>query len=123
MLIGERLRKLREEKKLSQGDIERRSGVQRSYISSVEHGRITPSIQTLEKLASALEVPMYYLVYDGGKPSAPVLVKWESPDDTAWGSSGKDAKYLNNLRRLLAKLDDKDRSLIMHTLRKMADRR
>ncbi len=51
MLIGARLRNLGEEKKLSQGDIENRSGLQRSYISRVEHGHVSPAIETLEKLA------------------------------------------------------------------------
>jgi transcriptional regulator with XRE-family HTH domain len=50
------LRKLREGKKLSQGDIESRSGVLRAYISRVENGHTIPTIQTLEKIASALEV-------------------------------------------------------------------
>ena len=58
MLIGERLRKLREGKELSQGDIENRSGVLRAYISRVEHGHTIPTILTLEKIASALEVPL-----------------------------------------------------------------
>jgi transcriptional regulator with XRE-family HTH domain len=65
MLIGKRLRKLREEKNLSQGDVEDRSGVLRAYISCMEHGHVTPTIQTLEKIAGALEVPLYHLFYEG----------------------------------------------------------
>ena len=61
MLIGERLRALRETKKLSQGDIEKRSGLKRAYISRVEHGHTVPSVETLEKLAQALEIPLYQL--------------------------------------------------------------
>ncbi len=59
MIIGDRLRALREEKKFSQGDIEKRTGLLRCYISRVENGHTVPAIETLEKLARALEVPLY----------------------------------------------------------------
>jgi transcriptional regulator with XRE-family HTH domain len=68
MVIGDRLRELREQKKFSQGDIEHRTGLLRCYISRVENGHTVPAIETLEKLARALEVPMYQLFYDGAKP-------------------------------------------------------
>ena len=58
MIIGDRLRALREEKKLSQGDIEKKTGLPRCYISRVENGHIVPAIETLEKFARSLEVPM-----------------------------------------------------------------
>lgn len=121
MLIGKRVRKLREEKKLSQGDIEHRTGLLRAYISRVEHGHTAPTIQTLEKIAAALEVPLYRFFYDGRKPNVPNLLK-RNPDETEWGSSGEDAKFLRTIRRLLAKIDQKDRMLIFHMARKMADR-
>ena len=59
MLIGQRLRELRESKNLSQGEIEKRTGLLRYYTSRVENGHTVPSIETLEKYARALEVPMY----------------------------------------------------------------
>jgi len=65
MVIGDRLRELREQKNLSQGDIEKRTGLLRCYISRVENGHTVPAIETLEKLARALEIPMYQLFYDG----------------------------------------------------------
>lgn len=68
MVIAERLRALREEKKLSQGDIEKRTGLLRCYISRVENGHTVPAIETLEKLARAMEVPLYQLFYDGEEP-------------------------------------------------------
>src|SRR5258708_9353986 len=68
MIIGDRLRALREEKKLSQGDIEKRTGLLRCYISRVENGHTVPAIETLEKLARALECPLYQLFYDGEEP-------------------------------------------------------
>jgi transcriptional regulator with XRE-family HTH domain len=68
MVISDRLRELRESKNLSQGDIEKRTGLFRCYISRVENGHTVPSIETLEKLARALEVPLYQLFYDGENP-------------------------------------------------------
>jgi len=68
MLVGDRLRAIREAKKLFQGDIEERSGLKRSYVSRVENGHTIPSVETLEKLARALEVPLYQLFYEGEKP-------------------------------------------------------
>src|SRR5579859_6723807 len=65
MVIGDRLRELREVEMLSQGDIEKRTGLLRCYISRVENNHTVPSVDTLEKLARALEVPMYRLFHDG----------------------------------------------------------
>ena len=121
MIIGDRLRLLREEKQLSQGDIEKRTGLLRCYISRVENGHTVPAIETIEKLARALEVPMYQVFYEGDKPpELPNLPKRKSSDDIAWGSSGKDARYLNKLRRLLAKAEEGNRKLILYMAQKMA---
>jgi transcriptional regulator with XRE-family HTH domain len=121
MVIGDRLRELREQKKLSQGDIEKRTGLLRCYISRVENGHTVPAIETLEKLARAFEVPMYQLFYDGVQPpKLPNLLTRKSSDEIAWGSSGKDARYLNKLRRLLGKTDEDGRKLLLYTLQKMA---
>ena len=90
MIIGERIRLLRETKKLSQGDIEKRTGLLRCYISRVENGHTVPAIETLEKLARAMEVPLYQLFYDGEEPpELPNLPKRKSADDIAWGAPGK----------------------------------
>lgn len=121
MIIGDRLRDMREEKKLSQGDIEKRTGLLRCYISRVENGHTVPAIETLEKLARALEVPLYQLFYDGEEPpKLPNLPKRKSSEDIAWGSSGKDGRFLNKLRRLLAKTEEADRKLLLDTAQKMA---
>lgn len=88
MVIGDRLRAVREQKSLSQGDIEKRTGLLRCYISGVENGEIVPAIETLEKLAQALEVPLYQLFYDGEEtPQFPKLPKRLTADDIAWGGS------------------------------------
>jgi transcriptional regulator with XRE-family HTH domain len=121
MIVGDRLRALREEKKLSQGDIEKRTGLLRCYVSRVENGHTVPAVETLEKFARALEVPLYQLLYDGdAPPQVPNLLKRKS--DEGWGSSGRDARYLNKLRNLLGKSDDNDRKLLMHMAQKMARR-
>jgi len=122
MIIGDRLRALREEKNLSQGDIEKRTGLLRCYISRVENGHTVPAIETLEKMARALEIPMYQLFYDSDEPPKLPNLPKKSLDDIAWGSSGKDARFLNKLRRLLGKADANDRKLVMHMAQKMARR-
>jgi transcriptional regulator with XRE-family HTH domain len=123
MIIGDRIRLLRETKKLSQGDIEKRTGLLRCYISRVENGHTVPAIETLEKLARAMEVPLYQLFYDGEEPpELPNLPKRKSADDIAWGNSGKDARMLGRFRRLLSRIDDGDRRLLMYMAQKMAHR-
>jgi transcriptional regulator with XRE-family HTH domain len=121
MLIADRLRALREGKQLSQGDIEKRTGLLRCYISRVENGHTVPAIETLEKMARALEVPMYQLFYDGEEPpKLPNLPKRGSADDIAWGSTGKNARFLSKLRRLLGRMDEENRKLILFMAQKMA---
>jgi transcriptional regulator with XRE-family HTH domain len=108
MLIGDRLRALREEKNLSQGDIEKGTGLLCCYISRVENGHTVPAIGTLEKMARALEVPLYQLFYDGdAPPKLPNLLKRKTADDIVWGSSGKEAGLLSRLQGLLAAFSHK----------------
>jgi len=114
---------MREAKQLSQGDIEKRTGLLRCYISRVENGHTVPTVETLEKLARALECPLYQLFYDGEEPpQLPNLLKRKSSDDIAWGGRGKDARYLNRFRRLMGKTTDADRKLILTVAQKMAAR-
>src|ERR1700687_1998468 len=102
MEIGNRLRSVREEKNLSQGDIEQRTGLLRCYISRVENGHTVPAIETLEKIARALEMALYQLMYDGQEP--PARGNGQSSDE--WGSAGKDARFLNKLSRFLAEMSE-----------------
>jgi len=121
MLVGERLRELRESKKLSQGDIEKRTGLLRCYISRVENGHTVPAIETLEKLARALEIPLYQLFYDGDEPpKLPDLLKKKTSDGIAFGSSGRQASYLHKLRKCLSKAAEPDRKLILVMAQKLA---
>lgn len=119
--IADRLRTMREAKRLSQGDIEKRTGLLRCYISRVENGHTVPAIETLKKMAGALEVPLYQLFYEGEEPpKLQELPKRKPSDDIVWGSAGKEARYLSKLRRLLAKTEEGDRKLLFYMTQKMA---
>ena len=120
MVIAERLKALREQKKMSQGDIEKRTGLLRCYISRVENGHTVPAIETLEKMARAMAVPMYQLFYDGEEPPAPELPKM---DDDGWGSSGRDARTLGRFRRLLRRTSKADQNLLLFVAQKMSQRK
>ena len=122
MIIGDRLRELREAKQLSQGDIEERTGLFLCYISRVENCHTVPAVETLEKLARAFEVPLYQIFYDGDEPPKLVNLPKQKSGEDSWGSTGKDARYLNKLRRVLSKTDEDHRKLVMHMAQKMAKR-
>ena len=123
MLIGERLREIRESKNLSQGDIEKRSRLLRCYLSRVENGHTVPAIETLEKLARALEVPLYQLFNDGqGSSRAPAFPKRTAADGDGWGSSGRAARTLARFRQFLSRTSDRDRKILLTMAMKMARR-
>src|SRR5215471_19174948 len=113
MVIGRRLRNLREEKNLSQGDIEKRAGLLRCYISRVENGHTVPSLETLERLAAALEVPLYQLFYEGdGPPPLPNLSARPTTEELATNEdSEKEVRFFEKVKRLVGRIDDKDRQL------------
>jgi len=124
MVICDRLRELRVGKNLSQGDVEKRTGLLRCYISRVENGHTVPAVETLEKFARALEVPLYQLFYDGEKPAQlPNLMKRKTSEDMVWGTKGKDALYLHKLRKCLGKAKDKDRKILLSVAQKLASGR
>ena len=120
MVIGDRLRTLREDKNLSQGDIENRTGLLRCYISRVENGHTVPAVETLEKFARALEVPIYQLFYDGEEPPDVSRQARHGAGNQEWGSSGKQAHLLNQFRRNLSGMDASDRKLLLTMAQKMA---
>ena len=112
MKIGIRLLKLRDAKRLSQGDIEKRTGLLRCYISRVENGHTVPSLDTLQRFANALGVEVYQLFYEGeGKPE-PAVPGITEP------SNGSDKKLL----ALLREVNEADRKLVLAVARKMAQR-
>ena len=121
MLVGERLRELREQKKFSQGVIEKRTGLLRCYISRVECGHTVPAVETLEKFARALEVPMYQLFYDGEEPpKLPNLPKRQSANGKEWGDTGRGARSLYKFQRSLSQMEENDRKLLMFMAQKIA---
>jgi transcriptional regulator with XRE-family HTH domain len=120
MVISERLKALRDQKNMSQADIEKRTGLLRCYISRIEKGHTVPSIETLEKMARALEVPMYALFYDGENP--PAALPKPQAAASGWGSSGRDARTIGKFRKLLSQIDKADINLLLFTAQKMAQR-
>jgi transcriptional regulator with XRE-family HTH domain len=115
MVLSERLRFIREQKKMTQGDIQNRTGLKRSYVSRLEHGRTIPSVATLEKFAQALGVPLYQFFYDGEQPPNRVLF---SPviktNGDNWGYEGEPARFLHRLGRLMPRINEQDRKMLLH---------
>jgi len=125
MMIGNRLRFLRERKGLSQGDIEKSTGLLRCYISRVENGHTVPSLETLERFASVLEVPLYRLFYSGeGEAPTPNLTERLGLEELAEqdGKEGDEARFLIRLRNLLTHLADPDREILLTLAKKLAAR-
>ena|SRR5712691_1829653 len=124
MIIGDRLRELREQKQFTQGEVAKRTGLLKPYVSRVENGHSVPAIETLEKFARALEVPMYQLFLDvEGAPKLPHLPKRKTANSKLWGSSGKEARLLATFCRLFNRMQDSDRGLLLFMAQKMARRK
>lgn len=117
MNVAERLRQFRDYRKLSQGDLEKRTGLKRCYISRVEHGHTVPSVETLEKLARGLEVPLYQLLYDE-EETTPLQVG-PANQKRGWESRHTGRRYLDKLRRALSRMCDKDRATLLFTANKL----
>jgi transcriptional regulator with XRE-family HTH domain len=110
MDIGKRLTALRGARELSQGDVEKRTGLLRCYISRVENGHTIPSIETLERWASALEVEVYQLFFEGeGKPEPVPVGAMEALDKS-------EEKLLGFFRRA----NEADRQFMLQVGRKLA---
>lgn len=121
MVIGQRLREIREAKNLSQGDIAEGTGLVRPYISRVENGHTIPGLETLEKWAHALDMPLYQILYEGEEPPEPLKVPGET-DPELWGSSRGEAAALNRLRLALKKMDEDGRKVLLSLATRMATR-
>jgi transcriptional regulator with XRE-family HTH domain len=113
MLVGQKLRDLREAKNLSQGDIEQRTGLVQAYISTVENGHTIPTVGTLEKFASALDVPLYTFFIDERvkKPKLP-----EAHDN---GSNGNDRREFQLFANAFVRMSERDQMLLIATAQKM----
>jgi len=124
MIIGTRLKKLREERNLSQGDIEKRTGLLRCYISRVENGHTVPSLETLERLAASLELPLYQLFFEGDEPpTLPNLSKRQTTEELVLDAEQeKELRFYEKVKRLLGRIEEKDRQLLLYMAQKLASR-
>ncbi|MDT8070027.1 MAG: helix-turn-helix transcriptional regulator [Terriglobia bacterium] len=111
MNIGETIRNFRLQKGMSQGDIEKRTGLLRCYLSRVENGHTIPSLDTLAKIATAMELPLANFFAesngDGAKANLPQL-------------SEEEVRFLSQIRRYSSNLNDSDRKLVLAMVKKMA---
>src|ERR1700733_14252421 len=111
MVIGQKLRVIREAKNLSQRDIERRTGLLRCYISRVEHGHTVPAVETLEKFARAFEVPFYQLFHDGIQPiEEPNL---PAANKKSLHEASKDRRELRRFAEALSRMSERNRKLLL----------
>ncbi|HWG88454.1 MAG TPA: helix-turn-helix transcriptional regulator [Candidatus Acidoferrales bacterium] len=111
MNIGETIRNYRLQKGMSQGDIEKRTGLLRCYLSRVENGHTIPSLDTLAKIATAMDVPLGQFFNDhhsnGNAKNLPPLTEDE-------------VRFLSQVRRYSSNLNDSDRKLVLAMVKKMA---
>lgn len=121
MVIGYRLKLLREEREFQQVELGRRTGLHQCYISRVETGRTVPSLETLEKLARGLEIPLYRMFYDGAAPQAHEAFLKGRNGKGDW-SANEDTLLLADFRRSFARVKAKDRALLLAIAAKMASR-
>ena len=127
MILGDRLRIIREAKRLTQADIEQRAGLSQGYVSRVENGEMVPSAPMLEKWSQALGVPLNRLSYDFNElpelpnlPNLSNLPKRLSADDIVWSSSRKQLSLLCEFRRSFRWMNDLQRKLLLSLTEKIA---
>lgn len=121
MLIGQKLRDIREAKNMSQVEIAEATGLVQPYVSRVENGHTIPGVETLEKWASALKIPLYQILYEGDEPPKPLKLSGNNSQEL-WGNSGRDSHDLKRLRQFLAKMSEAERDLLMSLASRMASR-
>ena len=111
MNIGETIRNFRLQKGMSQGDIEKRTGLLRCYLSRVENGHTIPSLDTLAKIASAMELPLAQFFSDSHQENGNKDLPQLSEDEI---------RFLSQMRRYSSNLNDSDRTLVLAMVKKMA---
>ena len=124
-MIGQRIRQIREQKKLSQGDIEETTGLLRCYVSRVENGHTVPSLETLERFAAALDIPVYRFFYTGDDPPpTPRLNERSTLEELAEGegSTGTEARFLLKLKNFVPRIADSDREVLLNLAKRLAAR-
>ncbi|MBV8477721.1 MAG: helix-turn-helix transcriptional regulator [Acidobacteria bacterium] len=111
MNIGDTIRTYRLQKGMSQGDIEKRTGLLRCYLSRVENGHTIPSLDTLAKIAGAMDLPLSQFFAEGGHSNGSKGVPQLSDDEV---------RFLSQIRRYAVSLNESDRKLVLAMVKKMA---
>ena len=109
--VGKSLQAIRIDKGLSQGDVERRTGLLRSYLSRVENGHTVPSLDTLSKIAGALQVSISELI---DPPES------KTRKNAALFADKRQARFWNLMRKYVPALKERDRRLLVGLARRMA---
>jgi transcriptional regulator with XRE-family HTH domain len=112
--IGQVIRSFRGERNLSQGDIQRRTGLLRCYLSRVENGHTVPSLETLAKIAEAMEINL--ADFFPGAHSAQDL----ETRKVLSGLSKEEIRLLTDIQKCSATLSKDDQDLLLGVIRKMA---
>jgi transcriptional regulator with XRE-family HTH domain len=108
--IGATIRALRLQKSMSQGDIEKKTGLLRCYLSRVENGHTVPSLETLQKIAYALDIQLAQFFSD----------ETISREMSALKLSEEEIRFLTQIQRYSARLSENDRKLLLAMVRKFA---
>ncbi|HWO37431.1 MAG TPA: helix-turn-helix transcriptional regulator [Candidatus Acidoferrum sp.] len=117
MVIGKRVKALREQKNMSQGDIQKRAGLLRCYISRVENGHTVPSVDTLERLAQALQIPMYRFFTDDDQVKQPNI---PTEGILSRAANSKQERELRAFAKCFSRIDNRNRRLLFNMASKMA---
>ena len=110
MSIGSTIRTYRLQKGMSQGDIEKRTGLLRCYLSRVENGHTVPSLETLQKIAGALDLQLAQFFSD----------ETVSRDMSTLRLSEEEIRFLTQIQRYSSRLSENDRKLLLAMVRKFA---
>ena len=111
MNIGETIRSFRLQKGMSQGDIEKRTGLLRCYLSRVENGHTIPSLDTLAKIATSMDIPLgQFFAVNTADPAARAATQINE----------EEVRFLSQIRRYSSNLNDSDRKLVLAMVKKMA---
>ena len=107
--IGTTIRDFRLQRGMSQGDIEKRTGLLRCYLSRVENGHTVPSLETLQKIAAALDLPLSQFFAEDPVKEVPGMSLNED-----------EIRFLTQVQRYSAHLGESDRRLLLAMVRKFA---
>ena len=110
MNIGETIRNYRLQKGMSQGDIEKRTGLLRCYLSRVENGHTIPSLDTLSKIANALDMPLSQFFAEDSL----------AQDLDTTRLNDEELRFLSQIRRYSTNLNESDRKLLLAMVKKFA---